>query len=407
MKIAVWHNLPSGGGKRALYGQIRGLTERGHEIEAWCPNSAVPDYLALTDLVVEHRIPLRQPTDAIWLRFRPFARRANQLAAMDEHSTKCAAEMTKTDVDLFFIAPCVLYRVPRIGRFLRSSGKPVVLYLQEPCRWLYEALPDPPLRAPRDRLAKWNPRHWAAALRHALHLHHVSNAITRECEDAKSYSEILVNSYFSRESIARALGVEATVCYLGYDDRVFVRREVPRSNFVVGLGSMDYIKGVDLAINAVARLPKPRPALIWIANSGEPNFAAQMGALAKTRDVEFEIKTALADGDVVDLLNRAQLLLYTSRLEPFGYAPIEANACGTAVVAVAEGGVRETVFDGVNGLLTGRDPHDLAKAMSRLLEDPQLARKLGEAGERLAKRNWSMATSIDRLERELLGVLER
>jgi len=35
MKIAVWHNLPSGGGKRALYHHVRGLVERGHRVESW------------------------------------------------------------------------------------------------------------------------------------------------------------------------------------------------------------------------------------------------------------------------------------------------------------------------------------------------------------------------------------
>ena len=37
------------------------------------------------------------------------------------------------------------------------------------------------------------------------------------------------------------------------------------------------------------------------------------------------------------------MMIYASHLEPFGYAPLEANACGTAVVALAEGGIRETM----------------------------------------------------------------
>src|SRR5438270_5425310 len=45
MKIAIWHNLPSGGAKRALHDQVVGLKARGHELEVWCPSSADPNYL--------------------------------------------------------------------------------------------------------------------------------------------------------------------------------------------------------------------------------------------------------------------------------------------------------------------------------------------------------------------------
>jgi hypothetical protein len=58
MKIAVWHNLPSGGGKRALYDHVRAVIERGHTLESWCPPTADQSYLPLGDLIKEHVIPL-------------------------------------------------------------------------------------------------------------------------------------------------------------------------------------------------------------------------------------------------------------------------------------------------------------------------------------------------------------
>ena len=57
MKIAVWHNLPSGGGKRSLYYHVKGLIERGHTVESWCPSTADRTYLPLDDLITEHIIP--------------------------------------------------------------------------------------------------------------------------------------------------------------------------------------------------------------------------------------------------------------------------------------------------------------------------------------------------------------
>ena len=58
MRIAVWHNLPSGGGKRALYYHVRGLVERGHSVEAWCPSTSDRNYLPLSELITEHVLPI-------------------------------------------------------------------------------------------------------------------------------------------------------------------------------------------------------------------------------------------------------------------------------------------------------------------------------------------------------------
>jgi glycosyltransferase involved in cell wall biosynthesis len=121
--------------------------------------------------------------------------------------------------------------------------------------------------------------------------------------------------------------------------------------------------------------------------------------------VDFQPKVGIPDKDVVSLLNRAAVLVYAPRLEPFGFAPLEANACGLPVVAVAEGGVRETVTDGINGLLVDEDPGAIARAISRLLDDPAYAARLGLNGSERIKDKWSVDASIDRLEQRLLELI--
>ena len=94
-----------------------------------------------------------------------------------------------------------------------------------------------------------------------------------------------------------------------------------------------------------------------------------MRALAAQSGVNFELKLRIDDSELIDLLNRARVMLYAPRLEPFGLAPLEANACGLPVIAVAEGGVRETILDGINGLLVEHDPDSMGTAIERLLVD--------------------------------------
>src|SRR3954447_3246418 len=153
MRIAIWHNLPSGGGKRALYQHVKGLLERGHEVEAWCPPSADRDFLPLADLIPEHVRPLegavdtsRNANNARPLGVRELASATrNDIDEMDRHCKLCADEVNTGGFDVFFANACRFYRVTSVGRYVRM---PAVLYLQEPFRKLYEAMPDHPFAAP-------------------------------------------------------------------------------------------------------------------------------------------------------------------------------------------------------------------------------------------------------------------
>ena len=410
MKIAVWHNLPSGGGKRALYNHVLGLLSRGHQIEAWCPDSADDRYLPLSEIITEHRLPFKLPPSPSKLRTKlvPQQYHDQLLQEMNRHSQTCAAAILKGGFYMVFAAPCRFYSVPRLAHFLTGQNLSTALYLQEPARIRYEAMPElpwlapPPLPAHTFFLKRWWKNFSDYRFNYALRLD-----ARRELEDVKHFDLILVNSYFSRESIARIYGLDARVCYLSHDAATFHRLQPPppRERLVVGLGSMHSIKGVATAIEAVAHLSFPRPSLIWVANSEDSDYRRKMENLAALRQVDFQVRHHIGDDALVDLLNRASLLLYTSHLEPFGYAPIEANACGTPVVAVAEGGIRETVVDGVNGFLRDRDPAALAEAMNRLLTDPSLAYQQGEAGVQMSFGRWSPEQSIDRLEQHLRKLL--
>jgi glycosyltransferase involved in cell wall biosynthesis len=133
-------------------------------------------------------------------------------------------------------------------------------------------------------------------------------------------------------------------------------------------------------------------------------FARAMKGLAESLGVDFDLRQYVPDEELVRLLSAASVFVYAPRLEPFGLAPLEANACGTPVVAVAEGGVRETVEDGINGLLVDSRPEALGEGVRRLLAEPALARRLGETGKALVRSKWSVDAAADRLERNLLEV---
>ena len=400
MRIAVWYYLASGGARRALHQYVKGLTQRGHQIEAWCPPTADRSFLPLTDFIEEHVVPLNTvfkiSRNPLAQPFRDRLYTEAQHDALVEHCSQCAKQINRGKFDLLFAHPSSWFFVPPIGRFISI---PKILYLQEPNRLLYEAIPELPWSAP-DLPSDFylSPRKLRRWIADALRVDGLRLQVREEKRSALSYDLILVNSYFSRESVMRAYGLSSTFARLGIDTDLFRPQGLVRDNSIVGLGSLTFTKGIDTAIETVAKLPTPRPTLIWISNFGNDDYQRDLQQLAAKLGVELEIKRRIADEEVVRVLNSAKALLYTSRLEPFGYAPLEANACGTPVVAVAEGGVRETVIDGLNGFLADRNPEALAQALLRLITDPHLADKMGTRAITYVRENWSLDRSIDTLE---------
>ena len=405
LKIAVWHNLPSGGGKRALYYHVRGLTERGHKLACWSLDTADHSYLPLSEFAPERVVaegdgrPRRKLTGR-WSRHYDEA--VERMRRVDRACERSAREIEAGDFDLLFANSALPYNMPYIMRHLRMKK---VLYLQEPCRHLYEASPVLPWvsGATQDlgRARLFQPRR---ILSEYPNLQTVRLQAQQEWLNARACDLMLVNSYFSRESVLRAYGVDAKVCYLGVDTSLFRDLGLRRERFILGLGSFHSIKGIDLALKAVALLPEPRPPLVWVSNSGDPAYRNAMSELASSLGVELRVRVGVSDDELVETLIRAALLLYTSRLEPFGFAPLEANACGLPVVGIAEGGIRETVRDGVSGFLVEPEAESIARAAERLLNDRGLAERLGEAAADYVRREWGVEESVTRLETILLQV---
>ena len=132
-----------------------------------------------------------------------------------------------------------------------------------------------------------------------------------------------------------------------------------------------------------------------------------MQALAASRHVSLDLRVGVPAAEVVEALGRAMAMVYVPRLEPFGLAPLEANACGVPVVAVPEGGVRETIQDGVNGLLAERNPAAIAAALCRIHDDGALAARMRQQGREVVEQRWSTALAGERLERFLLEAAGR
>jgi len=95
--------------------------------------------------------------------------------------------------------------------------------------------------------------------------------------------------------------------------------------------------------------------------------------------------------DVPDLLATSDIFVLTSNWEGLPLTIIEAMMTGLPVVATSVGGVPELVEDGVTGFLVPReDSEALAEVFQKLLKDPELRRRMGQAGREKAARDFTL-----------------
>ena len=138
-------------------------------------------------------------------------------------------------------------------------------------------------------------------------------------------------------------------------------------------------------------------------------LAPLLGALPQAVAQRVRHETWLGRDELPERYRRARMLVLPSVVdEAFGIPLVEAMASGLPVVATRVGGIPEVVEDGVTGLLVPpEDPSALTDAITALLEDPALARRMGEAGRRRAVERFSwdgVAARLRGIYEELLGL---
>jgi D-inositol-3-phosphate glycosyltransferase len=157
------------------------------------------------------------------------------------------------------------------------------------------------------------------------------------------------------------------------------------------VGRIQPLKAPDVLVRAAAHLLEQRPALrdrLVVAVIGGPS-----GSGTSEPDALVRLAGDLGISDVVrfvppvpqDELARwyaaATLVAVPSYNESFGLVALEAQACGTPVVAAATGGLLTAVADGESGVLVdGHDPRDWALVLGHLLADPERLARLGAGG---------------------------
>ncbi|MBU3918531.1 glycosyltransferase family 4 protein [Patescibacteria group bacterium] len=385
-KIAVYHNLPDGGARKAIENIISGLEDRGHIIDIYTGEKFNPLGLGKNHSIDKILLPIN-----LW-RYKRFSQRL-------------ASEINKKDYDVGLITNSRILQHPYILRYIKF---PKLLISQEPLRSVYER------NFQKNYVYK---KYYKGIIRKFIFLYSFFDNLVRKKPDERnlaSADKLIVNSYFSKERFLSAYGILGKVIYLGVDTKIFKPSfENKTESHILSIGIYHIVKAHDLVIKAISLLPEDKRPFLTILGFGNSAVSEkEFQHLTKLRDdlglqekVKFE-KSFLGDS-IIDYYQKSYLTIAAHFLEPFGFTPIESMACGTPVVAVKEGGFRETVKHKETGLLVERDPKKLADAILYLLENKEIREKFSENGVSWVKSNFCWETTITKIEEEFLALMKK
>ncbi|KAH9779030.1 GDP-Man:Man(1)GlcNAc(2)-PP-Dol alpha-1,3-mannosyltransferase [Citrus sinensis] len=227
---------------------------------------------------------------------------------------------------------------------------------------------------------------------------------------------ILVNSKFTANTFANtfkklhARGIRPAVLYPAVNVDQFDKPHSYKLNFL-SINRFERKKNIDLALSAFAMLQNLEEDVFKNHNTADVTltiaevcadgllamkFLVVCGYDKRLREnVEYleELKSLAERNGVSDrvnfitscstternaLLSECLCVLYTPKDEHFGIVPLEAMAAYKPVIACDSGGPVETIKNEVTGFLCNPTPHEFSLAMAKLIQEPQMAKKMGE-----------------------------
>lgn len=360
MRIAVFHELHAGGARRAA-NELASQLKKRNSVDLYTTVADFSDQ-EKTYYSSVHQLPfLPKPWTGKDWRTRLYKDTLELIRLFMLHHG-IAKKIDRNKYDIALIHPSQHTQSPFLLKFLQVRS---VYYCQEPLRIAYEAglVQNDAKTFTRKAYMK------------------VTDAIKKgiDKENIRYADFLLANSAFTRENIKNVYNRESAVCYLGVDAVFFHPVKIKKIYDAVFVGSKTVVDGYNI-LQSSLKMITPKLKL----------YTIQSGRTWK-----------ITDRKLHEIYASAKMTLCLARNEPFGLIPLESMACGTPVVALNEGGYKESVKHRRVGLLVEADPVRIANAIGELRDSREKLEAFGKAGRHMIEKSWTWEAAGRRLEKIL------
>lgn len=357
MKIAFFHNVPTGGAKRVVYEQIKLLSFK-HTIDLYTLDKKV-DFLDFTKLSCEiftYNFSKENKLPGVLKRITEDTKIFTRLKNLHK---QMALDIDSKYYDLVIVHPDFYTQAPFLLQFLKTKS---IYFCEELLRQVYEDQ----FRIPAD-----------LSLANRLYEQNIRR-MKKEIDktNAQSANIILTSSEFVKKQILEAYNRNAFVCPLGVDTSVFKPIKELKKYFLF-VGMPDMSTGVQLLQDLSKKSFKVKKMI---------------------KIVDFSKGKIIKDDSLTKLYSQSFATLCLSTNEPFGLTALESMACQTPVIALNQGGYKETVVNERTGFLI-QNSEELLKKCKFFIERPKRQQEMGLRAQMMVENKFTWQRHIAQLEK--------
>ncbi len=186
----------------------------------------------------------------------------------------------------------------------------------------------------------------------------------------------------------------------GADTKAFrplVQKKKEKRQLVLSVGRLDPVKNYQQLIEAVSRL-KSKPRMLIV---GRGNLKQELMETARKMRVDLKIIDVVPHAQLPLIYNQASVYVQPSLSEAPVKTLLEAMSCGVPCVGTDVAGIQDVIADGMDGLLAKLDPEDIKDKIETILENEDLAKRLGVNGRNTVIEKYNLEKFLD-LENKIL-----
>jgi len=367
MKIAFYHNVPAGGAKRVVYEQVKHLSKK-HKVEVFEFKSEDSKYCDLKKITRVNQY-LFVPANNLPFFLKRIYSDIKIFYSLKKINHLIAQHIDTKGFDIVVVHSDKYIQAPYLLRYLKT---PSIYYAHETLRYVYES--HLIFNKKNFILKKW---------------YENLTRYIRKNDDIKninSATKILCNSKYTSENIMKTYGLESVVSYPGVDAIFFRPLKFLKKIDILFIGEKVSNEGYEILLGALKQMRKY--IVVKILDRKNDRFS-------------------LSDQDLVKEYNKSKIVLALNTKEPFGLIPLEAMSCGVPVIAVSEGGFRETVLNNITGYLIEKSPNALKTRIEKLLSNSSLHNAMGKNARNIILKEWDIKKRMLEFEKLIYSFIEK